>query len=146
VADDGTIPAFDAALLNWATAGLNNFRMNVQGEVGLLPAADLTVKEIAAGPCAAGVATLSATVCNRGAAGADAGVRVVFVESATGAVLCEAVTESFLEHGFCATVSCDATIGPDGLEAEALVNPDEAVAECAAGNNASLPAFLECAG
>ncbi len=147
VDDDGQVPAAGTVLDNWQQPGLNNFRQNVQGEVGPLPAADLTASELDAECDSDGeTVTLTATVCNRGGSGADAGVTVRFVDTANGdAVLCTAATTEFLEAGYCQEVSCDATL-TDAASIEARVNGDGAVGECEDGNNQSSIVDVQCVG
>jgi hypothetical protein len=106
-----------------------------------MPASDLTVKELSF-TCAQQQVTLEASVCNRGPAGADAGVGVTFVD-AGGATLCSTATAGFLDPGTCETVSCTATVGAE-TKVKARVNPDGAVGECNSGNNDSAPKTVQC--
>jgi hypothetical protein len=138
---DGVVLSKDKVQRNWQTAGLNNFRQNVQGSVGPLPSADLTVKEVTVS-CGGPKPTLSAKVCNRGGAGADAGVPVSFVDDA-GATLCGATTASFLDPGQCETVSCAAQLTAK-TSVQATVNAGSTVGECRADNNSSFPAAASC--
>jgi hypothetical protein len=145
VAETGVVPSRDTVLNNWQQNALNNFRQNVQGEVGPLDSADLTVKGLTVDGCSTGQATLSAEVCNRGAAGTDAGVLVSFWDMSDGdLLLCEAVTDVFLDVGQCVPVSCQAEISV-GNTIRASVNGNETVGECRPDNNDSLPLSAVCA-
>ena len=144
IADDGTVPSVGKVKNNWQETGLNNFRQNVQGSVGPLPAPDLTARDVTIA-CVQGQTqvTLSATVCNRGATGCDAGVKVALVEASSGAALCTTTTKGFLDAGQCETVSCVAPQAPQGA-VQAAVNGAGSVAECDASNNTSAPATAKC--
>jgi hypothetical protein len=87
VGDDGTIPKVEAS--NWAQKGLNNFRQNVQTK-NVLNAPDLVPRDLHAvvDKCAKNTMTAVATVFNRGASTAPAGVPVSFYRStANGPIL-----------------------------------------------------------
>jgi hypothetical protein len=144
IGDDGVVPSVGQVKRNWEEKGLNNFRQNVQGSVGPMPAPDLTTREVTI-TCTQGQTqvTLSATVCNRGATGCDAGVQVAIRETSSGNVLCAATTKSFLDAGQCETVSCTAAQAPQG-SVQAVVNLAGTVAECNVSNNASAPATPRC--
>jgi hypothetical protein len=82
VADDATVPRTEAR--NWDTAGLNNFRQNVQTE-GIFDAPDLILRDLAAGTRSCPTSLdLSVRVVNQGAAGAPAGVPVTFYDVTSG--------------------------------------------------------------
>ncbi len=102
----GTIPAAAAVQNNWQLPGLNNFREQVQGNLTPLAAADLTVRFLGAS-CDGGSATLSASVCDRGAGGVAAGIPVAIGPPDGGAPGCTSQTASPLGPGACETVSCD---------------------------------------
>ena len=140
--EDGHVPTFDKIARNWQTAGLNNFRQNVQGKLGPLPAVDLTVREVSVS-CAQGKTTFSATVCNRGSSAADQGVRVAIVDVKSGNELCATVTAGFIDPGACETVQCEGSLSAE-TTVEARVNAAGDVAECRGDNNASAPKQALC--
>ena len=90
--DNGTIPATSAVALNWKTAGLNNFRQNVQGDLDALGEPDLTAGgDVGAVQCVGSLATIEARVCNRGTLPMVSGTEVAFYEGTeTGPELCRA--------------------------------------------------------
>lgn len=74
--EDGTLPLHEAP--NFSTAGLNNFRQNVQPD-GLFDAPDLVLRDPSFSTAAcAGALLLRVRVVNEGRAGAPAGVPVSF--------------------------------------------------------------------
>ncbi|MEC7525306.1 MAG: hypothetical protein VYE22_35815 [Myxococcota bacterium] len=77
IEEDGTLPTREAP--NWSTAGLNNFRQNVQPD-GLFDAPDLVLRDPGASTRECNVETLHlrVRVVNVGRAGAPAGVPVAF--------------------------------------------------------------------
>ncbi len=110
VNDDGTIPQTSAMMDNWSTAGLNNFRENVQGSAIPGAAPDLTSRGDPVSCDADGTAHLTAHVCNRGSQPVGPGMAVGFYDGdpdAGGTLLCEAMTTTVLDLGECAQVSCD---------------------------------------
>jgi len=97
VGDRGAIPMTEAD--NWTTAGLNNYRQNVQGE-GVFNAPNLTVTLEAVALCGAGDVRLSAVVTNAGSRGVPAGVLIEFVQTApTMATIATAMTTGPLLPG-----------------------------------------------
>jgi hypothetical protein len=132
VADDGAIPRTSAWRRNWETAGLNNFRQNVQGELTAVPGPDFTVGRLRA-VCDGEDTLLQAEVCNRGGALIDSGVTVIFRQEG-GEELCRLVTPDPVPPGMCAEVGCRAPVRADGVF-EALADPDGVVAECLEDNN-----------
>jgi hypothetical protein len=132
VEDDGTIPRTSAIRRNWEEEGLNNFRQNVQGDLTDLPGADLTVGMLRA-ICEGEDTRLTALVCNRGGALLDAGVEVIFRQPG-GDELCRLRTTEPVPPGICTEVSCVASVQAEGIF-EAVVDPDEIIAECIEDNN-----------
>ncbi len=131
VNDDGTIPKSSEFKANWATEGLNNFRQNVPGVRGPRPVADLTVRMDTL-PCTA--TTLSANVCNRGAALADLGVPVVFAMAENAQELCRTMTAKPLSPGECVTVGCDTQMsGFTTVNVSLELDPRQV--DCQNGNN-----------
>jgi hypothetical protein len=96
---DGSTPSPEAR--NWETAGLNNFRQNVQGE-GVFNAPDLVVDlEVDLSPCPDG-AVLVAVVRNMGSLGVAAGIPVSFYwgsPASPGALIATAATTGALLPG-----------------------------------------------
>ena len=128
VEEDGTIPRTSQAQKNWLTPGLNNFRMNGQGDLMDVPRPDLTVGNLRAFCEQVGTTRLSAEVCNRGTALSDFGIEVIF-RKAGGEELCRLRTDEPVPPGFCHPFSCVAPVEAEG-EFEAVVDPDGTVLEC----------------
>ncbi|MDP3273941.1 MAG: VCBS repeat-containing protein [Deltaproteobacteria bacterium] len=153
VTDDARIPRTRDMLRNWSVRGLNNFRQNVQGNLGVIAIADLTVAVAASSDlCAAsGPVTLNARVCNRGTNPVSDGVTVRFeLETAgggTGARLCEARTSELLPVGACTMVTCNGVLPADmGRSVRVRVDPDSGVADCHRGNNVGRVPIGTCPG
>jgi hypothetical protein len=150
VGDRGELPRTSSVAVNWRTAGLNNFRQNVQGALAALGMPDLTTAAISDRlrvPCdASSVATLRARVCNRGALPMAAGFVIEFrAETQTGAALCRASSAVFLGVGECAETSCDATLPTDrAIDVYVVADPDGTSAECLEGNNYGLQPDVAC--
>lgn len=141
VTDDARIPRSSEVQPNWTQPGLNNFRQNTQGELGVLALADLTVVfDDLEGLCGgSGDTTLGARVCNRGTANVQDGVTVAFVEADSvqalpGTPICSTETLGLLQPGDCEPVACDGTV-TDAERLFVLVDPDDEVADCHPGNN-----------
>lgn len=146
VTDDARIPRTSDVLVNWQQPGLNNFRQNTQGELGVLQLADLTavmddIGDLCAGT--GGTTELRAQVCNRGTNPATDGVVVAFEENADrqagpgapgASTLCATETSRLLMPGECELVSCTATVSPN-VNVFVLVDPDDVIADCHPGNN-----------
>jgi len=151
VSDDGVIPRTSAWTPNHSIPALNNFRMNAQGDLERLGAADLTVA-IATGTdlCdATGAVELGARVCNRGTNPVPDGARVVFYagDPDDGApIACETVLPRLLAPAECTEVSCSATFAPDAMSRDAVVvvDPDGEVFECRDGNNRGVVPTSAC--
>jgi len=141
--DDGSVPRTSDLLANWLQPGLNNFRMNTQGDLTDVPKPDLTIGELHA-DCLGPTAThLSAQFCNRGAALSDWDIEVVF-RRVNGDELCRLRTSDPVPPGSCVTVECDSDEPPFG-DFEAVVDPDGRVNECYEQNNVSR-AYAQCSG
>ncbi|MBX3249718.1 MAG: hypothetical protein KF901_21250 [Myxococcales bacterium] len=145
VTEDGQVVRTRDWEMNWTTPGLNNFRQNVQGNLGLLDIADLTV--VFHGISAICEATLpaelplSARVCNRGTNPVEDGVLVHFVEGDT--LVCDVRTTRFLVPGECEEVTCEGVVTSVD-ELLVRVDPDDAVADCRPGNDEGYPAAQAC--
>ncbi|MBX3251540.1 MAG: hypothetical protein KF901_30455 [Myxococcales bacterium] len=145
VTDDGRVRRTRDWPQNWLQPGLNNFRQNVQGDVGLLDIADLTVvffelDELCRTELPADL-TLRARVCNRGTNGVGDGVLVHFAEGER--LVCETETTRLLRPGECEEVRCEGNV----TSAEDLVvrvDPNEEVADCRPGNDEGVPAARLC--
>jgi hypothetical protein len=139
VEDDGTIPRTSMARPNWDVAGLNNFRMNVQGTPSPQAAPDVTARGAPlSGPCGDLGMTLLVNVCNRGAAPVGDGIPVTFYEGAT--ILCTGRTEVAIAAGTCAPASCEWVGGRAGPHEITVVADDDGTGagqagECTEGNN-----------
>lgn len=135
---DGNVPLTETN--NWTTAGLNNYRQNVQGD-GVFNAPDLTVElTVGLNLCGQGQLELRARVSNVGALGVLPGLDVSFFEGTggTGIALGTAVTTVSLLPGASSvvtlavpapTVSTDYTVHVAGNSASLIV------AECDPNNN-----------
>lgn len=154
VTDDGRIPKSSAVARNWQSKGLNNFRQNVQGELGALKLADLTV-ELAdlSALCAgkSGTLELSARVCNRGTNPVTDGAAVEFSmreksdagDAASTTPICSTTTPKLLAPGDCTVVKCSGAV--DGTkDVYVAVDPEGKVADCHPGNNAGASALVLC--
>lgn len=146
VEDDLRVPRTSRMRANWRTAGLNNFRQNVQGDAVPGAAPDLTVRALRL-ECGAEGQRLLAEVCNRGAAPVGAELVVTFVDAADGAaVLCRAETARVLVPGACETVSCVASMEVDGRSVTAIVDDGDDEGECREGNNRLTGGPFSCLG
>ncbi|RLB56648.1 MAG: hypothetical protein DRJ42_02780 [Deltaproteobacteria bacterium] len=145
VTDDAQVVQTSAWQQNWTVPGLNNFRQNVQGDLGVLNIADLTVvffnvDEICTAELPADL-DLRARVCNRGTNPVIDGVTVRFTEGAV--AVCESTTTRLLEPGECEEIGCRGTVtSADELLVE--VDPDDEVADCHPGNDLGAPAAALC--
>ena len=135
VEDDGTIPRTSAMRDSWSTPGLNSFRQNVQGELGV-SGPDLTIRDVTAVCLAMDRTRMDATLCNRGAVFLDTGIQVVFDQlvGSERTRLCDLRTTEPVAPGVCTTVSCEADVPADGLF-EATADEQALVGECLEDNN-----------
>jgi hypothetical protein len=145
ISDDAEVTRTSAWDQNWTVPGLNNFRQNVQGDLGVLNIADLTVVFFEVDRiCDAELPAeldLSARVCNRGTNPVGDGVTVRFTELTT--TVCETRTTRLLMPGECEEIGCTGTV----TSAEDLlvtVDPDDEVADCHPGNDVGAPAAAFC--
>ena len=153
--DDAQVPKTSDFMDNWLAPGLNNFRQNAQGGVGLLKIADLTVELIDLGALCefrGGAKQLQAEVCNRGTNPVQDGVVVEFLETddinkpvEDAVVVCTAMTSKLLKPGECEVVMCDAVLGGAG-NIYVDVDPEDKIADCHPGNNLGAGAFALCPG
>jgi hypothetical protein len=153
IGDDAVVPRTSAALRNWETPRLNNFRQNVQSAPSNGAVADLTVTLANAVDLCTSMSTsqhLEAHVCNRGTNSVTDGVPVVFTLNDTGTPteLCRANTPRLLAPGQCVDVGCDATL-PDVTSARRVlveVDPMHTIADCHGGNNRGVLPVVYCPG
>jgi hypothetical protein len=149
VTDDARIPRSSEVEPNWTTPGLNNFRQNTQGKLGLLNIADLTaVFEDIGTICdgQAGVFELAVKVCNRGTNPVQDGVTVEFRagdDVETGVAVCTAKTTKLLEPGECEVTSCMGTLPGTG-DVFVVVDPSGSIADCHPGNNKGAGVLALC--
>jgi hypothetical protein len=146
VTDLGAIPATAATPRNWEQPGLNNFRLNVQGQLGPTSAPDATSKggAAASAQCSGSMTILSTQVCNRGSAPIGDGMPVTFYEG--GKVLCTATTAQALSPGKCLAVSCSAPPASPGAHSIIIAADDDGTGratatECTPGNNSAAMTF-----
>ncbi|HEY8378367.1 MAG TPA: VCBS repeat-containing protein, partial [Nannocystis sp.] len=155
VTDDARIPRLSEFVNNWQTQGLNNFRQNSQGSLGILQIADLTVELTDLGNLCdfgGGLKELKAEVCNRGTSPVQDGVVVHFLETVSpdqdvseAMVVCEAQTTKLLHPGECEVVACTANLlGTGNVFVD--VDPEDTIADCHPGNNLGADAFGLCPG
>jgi hypothetical protein len=116
IAENGAVPKTSEWLRNWTQMGLNNFRQNSPGDgqtAGAIP--DLTVKQAKVTCEAAGGATITADVCNRGTEPVARGIPVaIYTDGMPRTVACTAQTMQRIDPGSCAAVSCTWTAGNGG--------------------------------
>lgn len=145
VTDQGQVVRTRDWQQNWRVSGLNNFRQNVQGDLGYLNIADLTVvfHDVAA-LCETRLPAeleLRARICNRGTNPVGDGVLVHFSEDET--LVCETETTRFLVPGECEEVSCSGTVtSADDLVVR--VDPNDEIVDCRPANNEGVPAARLC--
>ena len=114
--DDATVPLVEAN--NWLT--WNNYRQNVQGIIkSEAPAPDLTggSAQLPDGPNCASAWVLHASLCNRGASTAAAGIPGTFYVGdprMAGKKICTAVSTKALAPGQCEVLSCEYKNPPGG--------------------------------
>lgn len=150
VGDRGETIRSSAVAVNWRDPALNNFRQNVQGNLAALGTPDLTATELSDRlrlPCdAAGMASLRARVCNRGALPMAAGFEVSFrTGSREGTELCRASSPTFLAVGECDEVSCVAALpSATSVDVYVVADPDGTEAECHEGNNWGVQPNVAC--
>jgi hypothetical protein len=150
VGDEGRIPRLSAAMLNWTTPGLNNFRQNVQGAPVPGAAPDITSRADALVCDSGGAATIRATVCNRGTDIVGTGVAVGFYAgdpAAGGLLICEARTTRDLPPGGCENVECDWTGPPTedpGVDVWVVADHDAETFECRESNNITIYRGVRC--
>jgi hypothetical protein len=150
VGDHGESPRSSAVAINWRDGALNNFRQNVQGDLAALGTPDLTASELSDRlrlPCdAAGMATLRARVCNRGALPMAAGFEVSFrSDSRDGPELCRASSATFLAVGMCDEVECVASLpSATSIDVFVVADPDSTSEECHEENNWGVQPNVAC--
>lgn len=155
VEEDGALPLVERA--NWAVAGLNNFRQNVQPE-GLFAAPDLVVARVVVdqGGCPDRL-ELAAWITNRGAAGAPAGIPVAFYEgdpAAGGSLLGVVPTPASILPGASVRVVLEAPVGLERagevisywvvVDDDGLGAASGMIHECRDDNNGFGPVEGEC--
>lgn len=147
VEDNLRVPRTSMVRKGWRTAGLNNFRANVQGRAGMMGVPDATAASSSWACNAGNVASLRARVCNRGAAPLADTVSVGFYDGDPEAMgttrLCAAPLGRVLAPGACAEVSCDwpgAAMVATPVDVQIRVDDSAIVRECRESNNrVSLP-------
>ena len=100
--DDGTIPRTSEWLANWLSTGLNNFRQNVVGELGVDAIPDLTSRGSVFQCSTDGSVLLTAELCNRGTQPVSSGAPLTFYSDMTS--LCTARSQSSVVPGQCVSV------------------------------------------
>lgn len=141
VNDDGTVPTTSSWMRNWELGGLNNFRQNVQGILGDVAAADLTIRPNSGWECNGDASqTFEVSVCNRGLEAVSPGVPVTFF--AEGESICVGSrTAGILMPGDCEDVSCTWDEAPSEPVDVTVVADDDTAGfgvtyrECREGNN-----------
>lgn len=153
ITDDARVPRTSEMRRNWEVPGLNNFRQNVQGSLGTVAIADLTVSVARASDLCgvSGPVTLNARVCNRGTNPVADGAVIRFelegVDGGAGPTLCDARTMRLLASGTCTDVECMGNLPANmGRNVRVRVDPDEAIADCHRRNNVGRVPIGTCPG
>lgn len=136
---------------NWRAEGLNHFRQNVQGDLGFLNIADLTVvfyrvNELCTTPLPATL-ELEMKVCNRGSNPVTDGVLVHYIErdGEDERVVCATETTRLLMPGECEELACAGDVNRiEDLFVKA--DPNEEIADCRPENNEAISALVFCGG
>lgn len=143
---DGNVPLAEAD--NWTTAGLNNYRQNVQG-AGVFNAPDLTVDlSIGLDNCIHNEIELRARISNIGALGVPPGAVATFYEGTdtSGALLGSAATTVALLPGASTVVTLAVPAPPQPTDYFVVVDgaPAVTVPECDDTNNDDLITEAGC--
>jgi len=153
VRDDGTIPRTSDVAPNWVTAGLNNFRQNVQGDPTSIGSPDLTSGHgDYAHLCDPGDRTIDLTVlvCNRGSEPVGDGIRVTFYDGppdAGGTEICSTATDRALAPGECVAAGCTwAGVPETPTDVYVEADPAGEERECVEGNNGTTIPGVRCEG
>lgn len=148
--DDGSVPRTSEWASNMLDPELNNFRQNVQGDVGSEAFPDITGRaDNLACIQHDGAAYLRATVCNRGNRAVGAALPATFYagDPADGHVLCTSYTDGPVPVGGCLDVSCRITEDVEG-EISMVVNDDgqggRTTVECNSENNSDTARIALC--
>jgi|LNFM01.1.fsa_nt_gb hypothetical protein len=151
IEDNLRVARTSMARRGWRTAGLNNFRTNVQGRAGMIGVADATAQGASWSCEADNTAILRARVCNRGAAPISDTVSVGFYNGEPGAMstmrLCAAPLGRTLNPGACAEVTCrwpGAGMTAMPVDVRVRVDDDNAVRECREQNNRAVISRVVC--
>ncbi len=141
VDDRGAIPTTEAD--NWSTAGLNDYRQNVQG-IGVFNAPNLAVTLDVVAQCGTSSMVLSAVVTNAGSRGVPAGVLVELYQTtpAPEVLVGTAMTTTALLPGGSERITVTATAVPIGVDLVYEARVDGAsstmpVTECIEDDNAA---------
>jgi hypothetical protein len=146
VNEDGTVPKSSEWKNNWEQPGFNNFRANVPGSQGGQATPDATAGASTQYTCDGPTATLTAPICNRGAAPVGEGVKVGFY--AGGKLVCSSETKKVLYPDDCEIVTCDWNGAPaadsDAVDVIVKANDGGAVTECKDGNDQGVVLHVYC--
>jgi len=139
---DGVVPKKEEN--NWTTAGLNDYRTNVQGAIAQ-NAPNLTVNLTATAKCVDHNVILSAVIVNAGGRGVPAGVLVEFVQTAPGAekVIQTAMTQRPLLPGGSERLNFTVSNIPFDVQLDFLLRIDgmsatKPVVECKEDDNTAM--------
>ena len=139
IADDGVVPAQEVA--SWTVKPFG-YRQSLGSATMPRPLADLTAAEVV--PACRG-RQLRASICNRGAAVAEAGAPAMFFESdprAMGKAICAVKTSQALKPGDCEAVMCDA---PSALTVnEVWFEVKSGASECEHANDRVVLRSIRC--
>ena len=155
--DDQTIPKTEDWVQNFTVPGLNNYRANSQGSVGMNRAPDITGKLNKENLCrrqGEGQITLTGLVCNRGtkmvASKMPASFYEVTADGSLGQKFCTAYTASNVPVGGCLDVSCPLELEniPVGIRVRMVSNDDgdggRTTVECNDENNTDEVVLESC--
>lgn len=150
ISESGVVPSQQTWMPNWMDSALNNYRQNVQGEVGAGTAPDLTVQAVDFDCGGSTEAVFTVTVCNRGTQPLPAGIPITFYDAA--APVCQVATDIVIETGTCEDLTCSWPTAPQGISNAVVitVNADDngdgtqTSTECNENNNQGVIPDVYC--
>ncbi|MBO5753131.1 MAG: VCBS repeat-containing protein [Proteobacteria bacterium] len=154
--DDMSIPQTAHWIANFLTPGLNNYRANSQGKIGMNAAPDITGKLNKDNLCGrdkeSNKITLTGVICNRGtkmvASKMPASFYEVLEDGSLGQKFCTAYTAANVPVGDCLDVSCELDDIPIGIQVRMISNDDgeggRTTVECNENNNTDEVTLEAC--
>ncbi len=146
--NDMTVPKTSNWKQNFLQENLNNYRQNIQGDVGAEAMPDVTT-ELKPPACVVmnGKSTLTAEVCNRGLKTLGAGLPTAFYGGDPEMLLCVATTVDALPAGECVNVSCEVdgvVMGKVHVEGNDDGMGGKTALECITTNNGDVIDPINC--